>query len=85
MNFQPFIFAEPPKIPSGLTEIVRYKLEAKAYKTRITSITSIFLELIATILVLGVIWINVDWVRAAVTGISILLFIILYSLLSYFM
>lgn len=85
MNSEPFIFAEPPKIPTGLSEIVRYKLEAKAYKTKVTAITSIFLELIATILVLGIIWINVDWVRAAVTGIAILLFIILYSLLSYFM
>jgi len=81
---EPLIFQPPPSIPKGLSELVRYKLEAKAYKTKITTITSIFLELIATLLVLGLIWINVNWVRAAVTAIAILLGIILYALLSYF-
>ena len=84
MTDHPFIFSGPPKIPTGLSKVVRYKLEAKAYKTRITTVTSIFLELIATLLVLGIIWINVDWVKSAVTAIAILLAIILYSLLSYF-
>ena len=82
--FEPFSF-QPPQIPSGLSEVVKYKLEAKAYKTRITTVTSIFLEIIATLLVLGIIWINVSWVKAAVTAIAILMSLILFGLLSYFM
>lgn len=77
-------FGEPPQIPSGLSEVIRYKLEAKAYKTRFTAVTSVFLQLIAALLVLGVIWINVDWVKIAITAIAILLSFILYGILFYF-
>lgn len=80
---EPVIFREPPSIPSGLSDIVKYKLEAKAYKQRVRTVTWIFLELMAALLVLGVIWINVDWVRAVVTAIAILLAIILLVALSY--
>ncbi len=80
---EPVIFQEPPRIPSGLSEVVKYKLEAKAYKTRIRSVTWIFIEVIATLLVLGIIWINVDWVKIVVTVIAILMAIILFIALSY--
>lgn len=80
---QPIIFQEPPTIPSGLTDVAKYKLQFKEYRTRIRSVTWIFIEIIATLLVLGIIWINVDWVKFAVTGIAILMAIILFVALYY--
>ena len=48
---EPIIFRGPPDIPSGLSDVVKYKLETKAYKTKIRTVTWIFLELIAALLV----------------------------------
>lgn len=75
---EPVIFQEPPQIPEGLNDVMRYKFQFNEYKTRIKSITWIFIQLIATLLVLGVIWINVKWVKLAVSGIAIFLAIILF-------
>ena len=80
---EPIIFQEPPRIPEGLADVVRYKLEFKEYKTRIKTVTWIFIEVVATLLVLGIIWINVDWVRIVVTIIAILMALILLIALSY--
>ena len=80
---EPVIFQEPPQIPEGLTDVMRYKFQFNEYKTRIRSVTWIFIQLIATLLVLGIIWINVEWVKLAVTGIAILLAIILFIALYY--
>jgi len=79
----PAIFKEPPQIPEGLTDLMRYKFEMNQYKLRIKSTTWIFLELIGTLLVLGVIWINVDWVKAVVTTIAIFIVLILLIVLSH--
>lgn len=79
---KPIIFQDPPRIPSGLRGITLYKLLAKEYNERIKNIGSIFLELIATLLVIGVIWISVIWVRVAVTIIAVILALILLVLLA---
>ena len=81
----PIIFQEPPRIPESVTGVLRYKLEAKAYNQKIRTITWIFLELLGVLLVLGIIWINVDWVKAFVTVIAILIVIVLLVVLSYFL
>ena len=80
---QAVIFMNPPQIPSGIDDVVKYKLQFNEYKTRIRSVTWIFIEVIATLLVLGIIWINVDWVKMAVTGVAILMAIILFIAIYY--
>jgi len=77
------IFQSPPSIPSELSGIDRYKFELKEYKTRTKAILYIFLEIIGTLLLLGLIWINVDWVKIAVTIISILFALLLLIALAY--
>lgn len=81
----PAIFREMPSIPSGLSALVKYKLDLNAYKTRIKSTTWIFIEIIGTLLILGIIWINVDWVRVVVTVIAVLIVLILLIALTYAM
>ena len=83
MESQPVIFQEPPRIPDNLSDVVRYKLESKAYKTRVRSVANFTLEIIGIILVIGLLWINVNWVRAAVTAIAILIAIVLLIAISY--
>lgn len=74
---EPVIFRPPPSIPSGLSDLARYKLEINDYKLRLRSVTWIFLEVIGTILVLGLLWINVDWVKIGVTIVALLIILIL--------
>ena len=83
MDPKPIIFTEPPRIPKGLSGVVKYKLEAMAYKTRIKTVTWIFIEVIATLLIIGLLWITVDWVRVGVTITAILMALILLISLSY--
>lgn len=79
----PIIFKDPPPIPTtlGLDDITIYKIIAKEYNNRISLIGTIFFQLLASLLIVGLLWITVDWVRWAVTTISILLGIILIMIL----
>ena len=79
----PSIFSGPPAIPKEITGIVKYELQANAYYKKLKNVTAIFLELLAALLVLGIIWINVDWVKAVVTGIAIGIALVLIYLLRY--
>ena len=79
----PAIFSEMPTIPSGLTDVMKYKFKMNEYKTKIKATTWIFIQIIGTILLLGVIWINVDWVRVVVTVLAILIVLILFVALTY--
>jgi hypothetical protein len=83
MEYNPIIFQTPPKIPSGLSDIVKYELELREYKLRTRSILYIFLQVIGTMLLLGLIWINVKWIRLGVTIVAILMSLILLLALSY--
>jgi len=78
----PSLFRGPPRIPSGLSELATYKLETNAYYKKIKNVTFIFIEIIATLLVLGIIWINIDWVKIVVTVIAISLALILLYVLN---
>ena len=80
---QPIIFQSPPSIPSGLSDVMRYEFQMTRYKQRIKTTTWIFIELIGTLLILGIIWINVDWIKAFVTVMAILIALILLIALSY--
>ena len=75
------ILEGPPEIPSGLDRVLYYRLASKKYFNNLKSLTWIFIEMVATLLVLGIIWINVEWVKIAVTaaaiGIAFILFLIL--------
>ena len=90
------IFDGLPQIPEFLsdTEIIwsrplpgtaRYKLEMTRYKQQFRTFSWSFLELIGVLLLLGIIWINVDWVRVTVTIVAIILaLIMLYVLFQLF-
>lgn len=79
----PALFNGLPEIPSGLSEVMRYKFEMSQYKQRIKGTTWIFVQMLAALLVLGIIWITVLWVKVAVTFISILIIFILLVALTY--
>ena len=74
---EPIIFRDPPTIPSGLSDVVTYKLKMKDYKLRTRTVTWISIQLLGTLLALGIIWITVDWVKAAVTILALLIVLIL--------
>ncbi len=82
-SFEPIIFQSPPSIPEGITEVLRYKLEAKSYKDRTRAILYIFLEIIGALFVIGLLWINIDWIRLGVTIVVILTSLILLLALTY--
>ena len=79
------LFTNPPTIPAIASGALLYQLRAKQYNNRVKNIAWIFIEIVATLLVLGIIWINVDWVKLLVSAIAIalalVLFIILYNVL----
>jgi hypothetical protein len=83
MEHNPVIFQPPPQIPSGLPDLIRYELELRDYKLRTRSVLYIFLQVIGSLLLLGVIWINVEWIRLGVTIVAILMALILLNALSY--
>lgn len=73
----------PPEIPQGLDKILYYKLSSKKYFNNLKSLTWIFLEIMGTLLVLGIIWINIEWVKVVVTTVAIILALILVLILLY--
>jgi len=83
MEHNPVIFQPPPQIPFGLPDLIRYELELRDYKLRTRSVLYIFLQVIGSLLLLGVIWINVEWIRLGVTIVAILMALILLNALSY--
>lgn len=79
---RPSLFAGPPPIPQNITGILKYEIQSNAYYKRLKNVTWLFLEIIASILILGIIWINVDWVRITVTVIAIAIAVILLLILN---
>lgn len=79
----PSIFEGPPLIPDNIKGTLRFELESNAYYKRLKNITWIFLELVATSLVIGILWITVDWVKIIVTGLAIGISLVLLLLLGY--
>lgn len=77
------LLAGPPEIPQGLDKVLYYKLSSRKYFNNLKSLTWIFIEIMATLLVLGIIWINVDWVKIVVTTVAIILALILIFILLY--
>ena len=77
------ILKGPPSIPKDLDKVLYYKLATKEYFNRLKSLTWIFLEIVGAILILGVIWITVDWVKIIVSGIAIGTAIMLFLILAY--
>ena len=80
---EPIIFQQLPEIPSGLSDVLTYQLRLKEYKIRSKTVLYIFLEIIGTILILGLIWFNVDWIRLGVTKVAIMMVLILLLALTY--
>lgn len=80
---EPIIFQTPPEIPSGLSDVLQYQLEAKAYKNRTRAVLYIFLEVIGALFVIGLLWITVDWIRLGVTIVAIIMALILLIALMY--
>ena len=80
---EPALFRSLPQIPSGLSDVMKYRFEMNQYKQKIKGTTWIFIQILASILILGIIWINVLWVRAAVTFIALLIVFILLIALTY--
>lgn len=77
------LFQGPPEIPQNLDKLVYYKLATREYFNRLKSLTWIFLEIMATVLILGIIWITVDWVKIIVSAIAISMTLILFLILAY--
>lgn len=77
------IWEGPPSVPKGLDDIVYYKLLSKRYFNNLKSLTWIFIEIMTALLVLGIIWITVDWVKIVVTSIAIAMALVLILILMY--
>lgn len=73
----------PPNIPKDIDEILFYKLSTKKYFNELKSLVWVFIQLMATLLVLGIIWITIEWVKIIVTAIAISMAIILIIILIY--
>ena len=82
MEYQPIIFQDPPIIHATIGGVALYKLLAKEYNNRIKQLGSLFIEIVATLLIVGLLWITVDWVKITVTIIALLLAFILLLLMS---
>jgi len=77
------ILQGPPELPFGLDKVLYYKLATKKYFNNLKSLVWIFIEVMATLLVLGIIWINIEWVKIVVTAIAISLALVLFIILAY--
>ena len=77
------ILQGPPELPLGIDEVLYYKLSTKKYFNNLKSLVWIFIEIMTTLLILGIIWINVEWVKIVVTSIAISLALILLIILFY--
>lgn len=81
LPYQYSLFDGPPGIPESITGLARYKLATQSYYKRLRSLSLLAIEIIATLLILGLLWITVYWVKAAVTIIAILFALILLYLI----
>lgn len=79
-SLYPSLFDGPPAIPGNVTGLAKYKLQISSYYKRLKNLSFLFIELIGVLLLLGLIFINVDWVKATVTIIAILLALVLVYL-----
>lgn len=77
------LLAGPPNIPQGLDKVLYYKLSSKKYFNNLKSLTWIFIQIMATLLTIGIIWITIEWVKVVVTTIAIILAAILIFILLY--
>jgi len=77
------LLAGPPDIPQGLDKVLYYKLSSKKYFNNLKSLTWIFIQIMATLLTIGIIWITIEWVKVVVTTIAIILAAILIFILLY--
>lgn len=77
------VFQGPPPIPNQLDPIIKYKIETRRYFNTIKAIVWIFIQIIATMLVLGLIWITVRWVKYVITALALFMTLILIIVLSY--
>lgn len=71
----------PPKIPKDIDEVLHYKLSSKKYFDTLKTLVWIFIQIMATLLVLGIIWITIEWVKIVVTTIAITMALILFLFL----
>jgi hypothetical protein len=71
----------PPKIPKGIDEVLYYKLSSKKYFDTLKTLVWIFIQIMATLLILGIIWITIEWVKLVVTAIAIIMALILFLFL----
>lgn len=78
-----YILEGPPKIPKGLDDILYYKLASKQYFNHLKSLVWIFIQIMATLLVLGIIWITIEWVKILVTAIAVSMALILILIIIY--
>lgn len=81
----PIIFQNPPRIPAEASGVVLYKLLAKEYNNRMKQVGWLFIQLVATLLVIGILWITIDWVKITVTVIALALSFILILILLKFL
>lgn len=77
------VLAGPPPIPSGITDTIRFELESNAYYKRLKNISFLILDIIGIFLVIGLLWITVDWVKIIVTSIAIATSLLLIFILGY--
>jgi hypothetical protein len=77
------ILEGPPSIPKGLDDLLYYKLATKKYFNNLKALIWIFIQIMSTLLVLGIIWITIDWVKIIVTAIAISISLILIFILIY--
>jgi len=77
------LFNRPPEIPKGLDNVLLYKLQSQKYFKELKSFIWIFIEIIATLLVLGIIWINIEWVKIVVSSIAIAIALLLLLVIIY--
>ncbi len=72
----------PPLIPSSIKGALRFELETNSYYKRLKNSSLISLEVMATLLVIGILWITVKWVKIIVTALAITISIILLYILN---
>ena len=79
------VFDGPPLIPSDIKGALRFELETNSYYKRLKNLSLFSLEIIGSLLLIGLLWITVDWVKIIVTsfaiGISLLLLFLVNNIL----
>ena len=76
-----YLLKGPPDIPGNLDDVLYYKLASKKYYETVKTLVWIFIQIMATLLVLGIIWITIEWVKITVSIIAIIMALILFLFL----